>query len=69
MSFDYSGVSSKRLHNNQKVKVKLLQRLLLRSRAAQALAVKQVTQLNQGKKTPGVDGKTALSVRERLVLC
>ena len=57
-SFDYSGASSKRLHNNQKVKVKLLQRLLLRSRAAQALAVKQVTQLNRGKKTPGVDGKT-----------
>ena len=57
------------MHNNQKVKVKLLQRLLLRSRAAQALAVKQVTQLNQGKKTPGVDGKTALSTRERLVLC
>ena len=55
--------------NNQKVKVKLLQRLLLRSSAAQALAVKQVTQLNQGKKTPGVDGKTALSTRERLVLC
>ncbi len=59
----------KALAYNQKVKVKLLQRLLLRSRAAQALAVKQVTQLNQGKKTPGVDGKTALSTRERLVLC
>jgi len=55
--------------NNQKAKVKLLQRLLLRSRAAQALAVKQVTQLNQGRKTPGVDGKTALSTRERLMLC
>ena len=67
--FGYNGVSLKRLHNNQKVKVKRLQRLLLRSRAAQALAVKQVTQLNQGRKTPGVDGKTALSVRERLVLC
>ena len=52
-----------------KVKVERLQRLLLRSRAAQALAVKQVTQLNQGRKTPGVDGKTALSTRERLVLC
>ena len=52
-----------------KVKVKLLQRLLLRSRAAQALAVKQVTQLNQGKSTPGVDGKTALTTRQRLVLC
>ncbi len=52
-----------------KAKVKRLQRLLLRSRAAQALAVKQVTQLNTGRKSPGVDGKTALSTRERLVLC
>ncbi len=50
-------------------KVKRLQRLLLRSRAAQALAVKQVTQLNTGRKSPGVDGKTALSTKERLVLC
>ncbi len=57
--------------DNQKSKVKRLQRLLLQSRAAQALAVKQVTQLNQGRKSPaaGVDGKTALSTRERLVLC
>ncbi len=55
--------------NNQKAKVKRLQRLLLQSRAAQALAVKQVTQLNTGRKSPGVDGKTALSTRERLVLC
>ncbi len=57
--------------DNQKAKVKRLQRLLLQSRAAQALAVKQVTQLNQGRKSPaaGVDGKTALSTRERLVLC
>ncbi len=52
-----------------KAKVKRLQRLLLRSRAAQALAVKQVTQLNTGRKSPGVDGKTALSTKERLVLC
>ncbi len=55
--------------NGQKAKVKRLQRLLLQSRAAQALAVKQVTQLNTGRKSPGVDGKTALSTRERLVLC
>ncbi len=55
--------------NGQKAKVKRLQRLLLRSRAAQALAVKQVTQRNLGRKSPGVDGKTALSTRERLVLC
>ncbi len=38
--------------NKQKAKVKRLQRLLLQSRAAQALAVKQVTQLNQGRKSP-----------------
>jgi len=55
--------------NGNKAKVKLLQRLLLRSRAAQALAVRQVTQNNQGKKTPGVDGKTALSTKQRLQLC
>ncbi len=55
--------------DKHKAKVKRLQRLLLRSRAAQALAVKQVTQLNTGRKSPGVDGKTALSTRERLVLC
>jgi len=55
--------------NGSKAKVKRLQRLLLRSRVARALAVRQVTQLNAGKKTPGVDGKVALSARERLDLC
>ncbi len=55
--------------NGNKAKVKRLQRLLLRSRAVKALAVRQVTQSNQGKKTPGVDGKTALSTKERLNLC
>ena len=55
--------------NGNKAKVKRLQRLLLRSRAAKALAVRQVTQLNAGRKTEGVDGKTALSTKERLDLC
>ena len=55
--------------NDNKAKVKRLQRLLLCSRAAAALAVRQVTQLNSGKKTHGVDGKTALSTKERLDLC
>ena len=55
--------------NGNKAKVKRLQRLLLQSRAAQALAVQQVTQKNKGKKTAGVDGKTALTTKERLVLC
>ncbi len=43
--------------DNHKAKVKRLQRLLLRSRAAQALAVKQVTQLNTGRKSPELTGK------------
>ena len=55
--------------NGNKAKVKRLQRLLLQSRAAQALAVRQITQNNTGKKTPGVDGKTALITKERLILC
>ncbi|MFQ5421429.1 MAG: reverse transcriptase N-terminal domain-containing protein, partial [Anaerolineae bacterium] len=37
-------------------KVKALQRLLTRSFSGKALAVKRVTE-NQGKRTPGVDGK------------
>ncbi len=45
-----------------------LQRLILKSAAARAMAVRQVTQLNAGKKTPGVDGKASLSFEERLEL-
>src|SRR6266516_2670169 len=37
-------------------KVKALQRLLTHSFSGKALAVKRVTE-NQGKRTPGVDGK------------
>jgi RNA-directed DNA polymerase len=42
-------------------KVKKLQRLLLKCRSAKFLAVRQVTQLNTGKKTPGIDGKASLN--------
>lgn len=45
-----------------------LQQLLIRSRSAQLLAVRRVTQDNQGKQTAGVDGKTALTPKERLDL-
>ena len=45
-----------------------LQKLLLSSKAAKWLAIRQVTQLNTGRKTSGVDGKTALSVKERFQL-
>ncbi|HUZ52204.1 MAG TPA: reverse transcriptase domain-containing protein [Streptosporangiaceae bacterium] len=45
-----------------------LQRLLMRSRAAKCLAVRRVTQDNQGKRTAGVDGVKALTPPERLRL-
>lgn len=44
-----------------------LQKLLLRSYSARCLAVRQVTQDNQGKKTAGVDGVKEASPRLRLV--
>jgi group II intron reverse transcriptase/maturase len=43
-------------------------RLVLKSTAARLLAVRQVTQLNAGKKTAGVDGKASLSYTERFTL-
>jgi RNA-directed DNA polymerase len=45
-----------------------LQRLLLHSRAAKLLAVRKVTQDNQGKKTAGVDGVKSLPPSQRLTL-
>ena len=49
-------------------KVKKLQRLLLKCRSAKFLAIRQVTQLNTGKKTPGIDGIASLNEAERLQL-
>jgi len=49
-------------------KVRSLQRLLLRSTSAKLLAVRRVTQDNQGKKTPGVDGIVFLEPEERLAV-
>jgi RNA-directed DNA polymerase len=45
-----------------------IQKLILKSRAARFLAIRQVTQLNQGKKTAGIDGKASLSFKERFNL-
>jgi group II intron reverse transcriptase/maturase len=45
-----------------------LQKLILKSQAARLLAIRQVTQLNAGKKTAGVDGKKLLSPKERFEL-
>jgi len=49
-------------------RVNSLQKLILKSRSARLLAIRQVTQLNQGKKTAGVDGKASLTYKERLEL-
>jgi 5-methylcytosine-specific restriction endonuclease McrA len=43
-------------------------RLLLRSWSARCLAVRQVTQDNRGKRTPGVDGVVNLTPKQRMVL-
>ena len=45
-----------------------LQKLIIKSRAARFLAIRQVTQLNTGKKTAGIDGKASLTFKERLEL-
>src|SRR4029434_9133372 len=44
-----------------------LQRLLLNSRAAKLLAVRKITQDNQGKKTAGVDGIKSLTPSQPIV--
>lgn len=49
-----------------KVLVRGLQRILLKSWYAKLLCVRQVTQLNQGKKTAGVDGVKAIPPSKRL---
>jgi RNA-directed DNA polymerase len=48
--------------------VHTLQKLLMKSRAARLLAVRRVTQDNQGKKTAGVDGVKAVPPTQRLVM-
>ncbi|CAA9305708.1 Retron-type RNA-directed DNA polymerase [uncultured Coleofasciculus sp.] len=58
----------KAIRVGDKRKAKSLMRLVLKSTAARLLAVRQVTQLNAGKKTAGVDGKASLSYTERFAL-
>ncbi len=48
--------------------VQKLQKLLMKSEAARLLAVRRVTQDNQGKKTAGVDGVKSLTPKQRLAL-
>gem|GEM_PF-1298590 len=48
--------------------VRKLQKTLMRSWSAKMLAVRRVTQDNQGKVTAGVDGKKSLTPKQRLEL-
>jgi RNA-directed DNA polymerase len=58
----------KAVRAGDKRKARSLQKLILKSQAARFLAIRQVTQLNAGKKTAGIDGKTALDFIERFEL-
>lgn len=48
--------------------VQKLQKLLMKSEAARLLAVRRVTQDNQGKKTSGVDGVKSVRPKQRLAM-
>ena len=58
----------KAIRAGDKRKALSLQKLILKSSSARFLAIRQVTQLNAGKKTAGVDGKKSLSFKERFEL-
>jgi retron-type reverse transcriptase len=51
-----------------KRKARSLQKLILKSTSARFLAIRQVSQLNAGKKTAGIDGKKSLTFSERFYL-
>lgn len=54
--------------NGQWNKVRSLTKLMLRSHSNLLVSVRRVTQENQGKRTPGLDGQTALTPAERVHL-
>jgi RNA-directed DNA polymerase len=54
--------------HGKKRTVHKLQKLLLKSKAAQLVAVRRVTQDNQGKKTAGVDGVKSVNPKGRFAL-
>ncbi|MGV0029238.1 group II intron reverse transcriptase/maturase [Phormidesmis priestleyi] len=58
----------KAIRAGNKRKALSLQKLILKSKAARFLAIRQVTQLNAGKKTAGIDGKKSLTFKERFEL-
>ncbi len=58
----------KAIQAGNKRKARFLQKLILKSKTARFLAIRQVTQLNAGKKTAGIDGKKSLDFAERFQL-
>lgn len=58
----------KAVQAGDKRKAMSLQKLILKSKTARLLAIRQVTQLNAGKKTAGIDGKKSLTFKERFEL-
>lgn len=58
----------KAICTGDKRKARSLQKLILKSKAARFLAIRQVSQLNAGKKTAGIDGKKSLKFKERFEL-
>jgi len=58
----------KAVQAGDKQKARSLQKLIIKSTSARLLAIRQVTQLNAGKKTAGIDGKASLNFEERLTL-
>lgn len=58
----------KAVRAGDKRKARSLQKLILKSKAARFLAIRQVTQLNAGKRTAGIDGKASLTFEERFTL-
>jgi RNA-directed DNA polymerase len=54
--------------NGETVKVKNLQKLVVRSSSAKLLAIRQVTQINRGKRTPGIDGMVCHVPARRLAM-
>ena len=58
-------ISSK---NNDIIKIRNLQNLILNSRDAKLLAIRRVTQDNKGRKTAGIDGVKSLNPKQRFEL-
>jgi RNA-directed DNA polymerase len=54
--------------NNNKVQVISLQKQLFGTYEARMIAIRQVTQLNDGKKTAGIDGLSSLTMKQRFDL-